>query len=483
MVLNEFIRENESIETLFTDLAPGYHTFADRIKKRQSLYKTIDLIYQFNKISYKIAKAKDKRSSHETEVEVIDKLEKSYEILNDYLESIEDRNVKELNKAMKLSIEDDRISMYSDNKNVSFMISEANKVRDSIEKEREIIAKSSIINLVINVETLISSCLRDYLKLETSKIEIMDKKLSLRDLRHSSNGYDQVRDLAVEKTIEDYLRKDFKELIKDIENKIFNPHKKKDRSLINHEFIDDVYETFQLRHLYIHNNGYYSSNYVSKTDRDVHVGNKVDEDVDGDYFNSRLKAFNTFGIDLYLNFESIIFDELYKNNQLESIDKKCGDLNDLSLMLLRNGHYEEASNISRFLIKKGDDSIISHVNNLIAYRLSEYIFDEEDYKKSLEYIEDKYNEFHENIDEVNAEEDDKFWIYSQFVGCAIVLEKEDSYEMTISMLEYARKIDYPGTMDMLYWPLLKLVAVNNSEFIDYRDELIYNLIKGDESNE
>ncbi|WP_320186661.1 hypothetical protein [Macrococcoides caseolyticum] len=470
MLLQEFIDENKSIETLFNNLAPDYHTFAVQVKERQSLYNAIDLIFR-----YKIAEQEVKNQTEE------EKEKNGYNSFKSYVNSIDDRNVRLLIQNTYLDINEKYYLLTSDNHHILHLINEAAEEKGIIEREKEIISKSSIINLVLNFEFLLSSCLRKYLKHKDSNINFDNKKLSLKDLEHSSDTYDQIKELAIDKTIEDILRKDFKEILIYLEKQIFQPHlNKRKLPLSNFEYINEVYETFQIRHLYIHNGGIFNSTYKSKTNSDVEIGTFVEEYVTTEYFNQRLKAFTQLGINLFLNFIDVFNKCDYKDGYEEKIEHRLKEVNTVVVKLLRDKRFDEATQITDFLLKNKRKDLIFHVNNSIANILSSNTIDNKSYDDSTMFLESIYESFSNKYKDISLEECTDIFEQLEYLGCKIILNKPNCLADTKDFLTFAKSKNYVWLMEIIYWPLFLVLAKNEPKFIEFREELIYSLIKGDD---
>ncbi len=469
MLLQDFIDENKSIETLFNNLAPDYHSFATQVKQRQSLYNAIDLIFR-----YKIAEYEVKNESEEF------KQESGFKRFEEFVNEIDDRNVKLLIQNTHLIVDELYYGLDSDNYNIKHLITEAAEEKGIIEREKEIISKSSIINLVLNFEFLLSSCLRVYLKHEGSNINYFDKKLSLKDLEHSSETFDQIKELAIDKTIEDILRKDFKEILIYLEKQIFQPHLNKKRlPLSTYQYINEVYETFQIRHLYIHNGGIFNSTYKSKTNSDVEIGSFVEEYITTDYFNERLKAFTQLGINLFINFTDCFIKWHYKNGEVEKVNSILDDLNTIVVKLLRDKKFEESSQITEFLLKNKSNHLVYHVNNAIGNILSDNIENNDSHSNSIKFLESSFDKILEES-ESEAKQDDDLWKQLECLGSKIILNRENCFEDTKDLLLKAKLKKVDWLMEVIYWPLFLVLSKNEPEFIEFREELIYSLIKGDD---
>lgn len=302
---------------------------------------------------------------------------------------------------------------------------------------------SLIISLVIGVELLIADIFKDYVyNLDVKNSTLNDRTLTFYDLKNIES-IDDAKEFLADQYIEKLLKGSFDSWIQELNKKLNiyfdTPELKEDVLLVT--------ETFQRRHLIIHNDGIVNNWYINNVDsalrKDLVKGAKLE--LDDDYILSRIAIIRKFGLMLIYKYGLKKFKK--KENELflqyhgllvEIIDTGCLGVrkifSEFSEMKELDHSNQLMSKVNYFLTFKfqDDESVIKEIENFDTSVLS------------LEYK----------------------------MARNILLDNENAINDAITFLESIKDEEF---IDVFKWPLFRLIKTN-PEIDEYGDKRLLRIL-------
>ena len=298
-----------------------------------------------------------------------------------------------------------------------------NKTDESYEQSQY--QNSLVISLVIGMELLIADIFKDFIhNLDVSNQVIKDKPLTYDDLRNF-NSVEDAKIFLLDQYIENLLRNSFDSWIVEFEDKM------KINVLKIHDLKTDINvinETFQRRHLIIHNEGIVNDLYIKKVDEKL-TNNVVKGEIlhlDRKYIKLRLSTFRKFGLILLY---------LYgvKKHRKE-LDKLFEDYHGLLVGIL-----DKSCDGVRYIFEQFSESDIDH-----SYRLMSKI----NYFLSYKLVND------DSIDSTINVFDTGALSIEYKMAKSILLDRAEAEK---EVIEYLKGSNDDHFISVLEWPLLKLL--------------------------
>lgn len=303
---------------------------------------------------------------------------------------------------------------------------------------------SLVVSLVIGLEVLISDVFKDFIHhIDVSNQIIKDKPLNFHELK----SFDTIEDAKIfllDQYIENLLRNSFDGWLKELSEKLKIDLKNAPELTME---IDLINETFQRRHIIVHNDGIVNDLYLkkvnSKLTKDISKGEYLD--INDDYFASRIRTIRKFGLILLFKYGYIKHkrehEELFKNYHnllLSLIEKDCDG--------------------ARYVFKNFCDlnldheyKLMSQVNYFLSYKLI-----------GSDEIDDEIEKFNTSALSIDFK-----------MAKSLLLGQEDQENL---VLEFYKTLDDDAFFHAHSWPLMKLVK-KSSKIQRYTKRRLDNIIK------
>lgn len=182
------------------------------------------------------------------------------------------------------------------------------KERKLVHGQIDILYRTSLINLVVFLELLISNLLRKRLYDYPEMFGIQNKSLTLLDIRNMGS-LDEAEEYLIEKEIENIMRGSLNDWCNYFKEKLKLKFK-----CIN-DFKEELIEIFQRRNLYVHNDGIVNKIYLSNVNENQRIKIKNGEKLNIDliYIDNAINTIEKAG--------SLIAIEIWKNSEKCSAER------------------------------------------------------------------------------------------------------------------------------------------------------------------
>lgn len=294
----------------------------------------------------------------------------------------------------------------------------------------EQLQNSIIISLVTSFELLIAEIFKDFI-LNIDHSDFIEKKSITFSNLAKIGDIEEARNFLVDQYIEELLRSSFNDWINEFDKKM-KINIDKLQIVKENSDLDYMNETFQRRHLLIHNDGIVNDLYLTKTKPFTtdHVEKGDSLEPTSDYILSRIKLFKKVGIILIYMYST----KRYRRN----MDQFFGEFNDLLLELIKEGCsgaryiYNEIYNNTGF---NHVSQLMSRINYFLSYRLN----------NEFELIRNEVEEFYTET----------LSIEYRMAKKILLGDTEEAFEFFKSFVKGFDDDD--EFLNVLDWPLIKLV--------------------------
>lgn len=355
---------------------------------------------------------------------------------------------KHLAENLEVFQEDEKIFLKTNSALADTLHNKLQKILGYLKTENELYNNSIIMSLTNAFELLVSDLLKDYVSSDIRPNFMHGHKVDFKDIDRIGS-IESVKEFMIDNYTESVLRqgaiKWFEELHK-FSSKI------NVNDLENHKEL--LIETFQRRHLLVHNNGIVNDHYLSKVDSTIIEGIKNGQKLlsNKDYLSSRLNIFREIGLLLIYKY----FSTIYRSDKM-------------SIYFMLNEHILERI----------------HTNCKGTRQIYKLIMDDNDFTEEMKsiarinyWLSKKFNGTFEEIqDEVRAftfHEQNPQYLFAQ----KLLL---DEFDEAIKLLElFTKGVRIDSLVIVLDWPIMNLLG-NNPKFLDIKSKAWQQLSVKEES--
>lgn len=304
---------------------------------------------------------------------------------------------------------------------------------------------SLIISLVIGMEILVAEIFKDYVNyMDISGQVLKDKKLDFILLKEIGS-VEEAKTFLIDQYIEGLLRNSFQAWLEEFK-KVINIDMYKLECV--RESIKYINETFQRRHIIIHNDGQVNDLYLNKIDMTLRERYKKGEYIlsDYEYIDERINTFRNFGL--------ILIYQYGKKKHRQSTNDFFMELHGLLLPYLKEG-FEATRYIFKDWFENQNLLKSSRGTSIINY-----------------YLTYKLNDDDSIIEDIlcfNAEDYGEEFVFAK----KILLGDNEVEDEAIKFLDFMDNYDF---MNALNWPLFKLVK-KSEKFKGFINDKIERIIK------
>lgn len=336
------------------------------------------------------------------------------------------------------------------------MLNDALESQKALSTDINQLNNSIVISLVSSLELLIGDLLKEFL-LNVDKSDFLTSKTIQFSKLAAIGSIEEARSFLVDQYIEELLRQSFNSWINEIENK-GKINLKKKNFFKNSNDIELVNETFQRRHLLIHNDGIVNDLYLLNVDssclEDIEKGKTLI--VETDYIESRISLFRKLGIILIFLFSEKIhrkdkneFFIHFNTKLLHLAVKKCEGARNIFKEISNDMNYDHSSRL------------VSKINYFLSFKLS--------------------NEFEVVKEEVEEFDTSTLSIEYRMAKHILLDNIEEAFYY---FKEHVHNIDDNEFFHIIEWPLIRLVK-NELIFKEFIKDRIDNILEteGGDQNE